>query len=98
MSGSGNDRLDVGLKNLLNKAIELDNRGMKKEACQYYLRASKILIKLSKSTSLPSVRLLFGNIISHAPKSALIESDISLESKRKPVDHLMGCRPLQRAI
>jgi len=56
MSGSDSDRLDIGLKNLLNKAIELDNRGMKKEACQYYLQASKILIKLSKSTSLPSIR------------------------------------------
>lgn len=56
MSESGSDRLDIGLKKLLDKAIELDNRGMKKEACQRYLRASKILIKLSKSTSLPSVR------------------------------------------
>ncbi len=50
------DRVDQGLKNLLDKAIELDNRGMKKEACQHYLKASKILIKLSNSASLPSVR------------------------------------------
>ncbi|MFW9907043.1 MAG: AAA family ATPase [Candidatus Thorarchaeota archaeon] len=53
MSG---DRIDQGLKNLLDRAIELDNRGMKKEACQHYLKASKILIKLSNSASLPSVR------------------------------------------
>ncbi|MFW9912639.1 MAG: AAA family ATPase [Candidatus Thorarchaeota archaeon] len=50
------DRLDQGLKNLLDKAIELDQRGMKKEAAQYYLKASKILIKLSNSASLPSVQ------------------------------------------
>lgn len=56
MSGSDDDRLDLGLKALLDKAIDLDGRGMKKEACQYYLKASKILIKLSNSTSLPSLR------------------------------------------
>ena len=50
------DRLDQGLKTLLNKAIELDQRGMKKEASQYYLKASKILIKLSNAASLPSVQ------------------------------------------
>ncbi len=50
------DRLDQGLRNLLDKAIDLDQRGMKKEAAQYYLRASKILIKLSNAASLPSVQ------------------------------------------
>ncbi|MFW9887945.1 MAG: AAA family ATPase [Candidatus Thorarchaeota archaeon] len=50
------DRLDQGLKNLLDKAVELDQRGMKKEAAQYYLKASKILIKLSNAASLPSVQ------------------------------------------
>jgi vacuolar protein-sorting-associated protein 4 len=50
------DRVDTGLKKLLDKAIELDKRGMKKEASQYYLKASKILIKLSNSSSLPSVQ------------------------------------------
>jgi vacuolar protein-sorting-associated protein 4 len=50
------DRVDTGLKKLLDKAIDLDRRGMKKEASQYYLTASKILIKLSNSSSLPSVR------------------------------------------
>jgi vacuolar protein-sorting-associated protein 4 len=50
------DRVDQGLRALLDKAIELDNRGMKKEACHYYLKASKVLIKLSNSASLPSVR------------------------------------------
>ncbi len=48
--------MDQGLKNLLDKAIELDQRGMKKEAAQYYLKASKILIKLSNAASLPSVQ------------------------------------------
>ncbi len=56
MSSDGADRVDQGLKNLLDKAIDLDNRGMKKEASRYYLKASKILIKLSNSASLPSVR------------------------------------------
>lgn len=56
MSGNGADRVDQGLKNLLDRAIDLDNRGMKKEACQHYLKASKILIKLSNSSTLPSVR------------------------------------------
>ncbi len=56
MTGSGSDRLDIGLKNLLERAIELDKRGMKKEACQHYLKASKILIKMSNSSALPSVR------------------------------------------
>ena len=50
------DRVDHGLKALLSKAIELDQRGMKKEACQEYLKASKILIKLSNSAALPSVK------------------------------------------
>ncbi|MFX0108147.1 MAG: hypothetical protein ACFE7R_07680, partial [Candidatus Hodarchaeota archaeon] len=50
------DRLDLGLRNLLDKAIDLDNRGMKKEAAQYYLKASKILIKLSNAATLPSLR------------------------------------------
>ncbi|MHA2041673.1 MAG: AAA family ATPase [Candidatus Thorarchaeota archaeon] len=50
------DRVDQGLKNLLDKAIELDQRGMKKEAAQYYLKASKILIKLSNAAALPSVQ------------------------------------------
>ncbi|MFW9845273.1 MAG: hypothetical protein ACFFD6_00880, partial [Candidatus Thorarchaeota archaeon] len=50
------DRLDLGLRNLLDRAIDLDQRGMKKEAAQYYLKASKILIKLSNAASLPSVQ------------------------------------------
>ncbi|MBY8997574.1 MAG: AAA family ATPase [Candidatus Thorarchaeota archaeon] len=50
------DRVDHGLKALLAKAIELDQRGMKKDACQEYLKASKILIKLSNSAALPSVK------------------------------------------
>jgi vacuolar protein-sorting-associated protein 4 len=50
------DRVDQGLKTMLSKAIELDQRGMKKEACQEYLKASKILIKLSNSSALPSVK------------------------------------------
>jgi vacuolar protein-sorting-associated protein 4 len=41
---------------LLARAIELDQKGMKKEACQEYLKASKILIKLSNSAALPSVK------------------------------------------
>lgn len=56
MSSNGANRIDQGLKNLLDRAIDLDNRGMKKEACQHYLKASKILIKLSNSAALPSVR------------------------------------------
>ncbi|TXT57726.1 MAG: hypothetical protein BAJATHORv1_10430 [Candidatus Thorarchaeota archaeon] len=56
MSGSGGDRVDRGLKALLDKAIELDRRGMNKEACEYYLKSSKILLKLSNSASLPSIR------------------------------------------
>ena len=56
MSGNGGNRVDQGLKNLLDRAIDLDNRGMKKEACQHYLKASKILIMLSNSAALPSVR------------------------------------------
>ncbi len=61
MAGSDSDRLDHGLKNLLDRAIELDQRGMKNEACQYYLKASKILIKLANSASLPSVRKHYFN-------------------------------------
>ena len=60
MAGSDSDRLDHGLKNLLDRAIELDQRGMKNEACQKYLKASKILIKLANSASLPSVRKHLG--------------------------------------
>jgi vacuolar protein-sorting-associated protein 4 len=50
------DRVDQGLKAMLAKAIQLDQRGRKKEACQEYLKASKILIKLSNSASLPSIK------------------------------------------
>ncbi|MHA2352493.1 MAG: AAA family ATPase [Candidatus Thorarchaeota archaeon] len=50
------DRVDQGLKTLLAKAVELDQRGMKKDACQEYLKASKILIKLSNSAALPTVK------------------------------------------
>jgi vacuolar protein-sorting-associated protein 4 len=56
MSDTNGTRLDIGLRELLDKAIDLDQRGLKKEACQKYLRASKILIKLSNATGLPSVR------------------------------------------
>ncbi|MBD3406768.1 MAG: AAA family ATPase [Candidatus Lokiarchaeota archaeon] len=56
MSGNGGDRVDKGLKALLDKAIDLDKRGMNKEACEYYLKSSKILLKLSNSASLPSIR------------------------------------------
>jgi vacuolar protein-sorting-associated protein 4 len=56
MSDPDSNRLDEGLRKLLEKAIDLDRRGMKKEAARYYLRASKILIKLSNAASLRSVR------------------------------------------
>ena len=61
MADSDSNRLDQGLKNLLDRAIELDRRGMKNEACQYYLKASKILIKLSNSAALPSIRKHYFN-------------------------------------
>ncbi|UCE10182.1 MAG: AAA family ATPase [Candidatus Thorarchaeota archaeon] len=59
MAGAGNDRVDAGLKKLLDKAVDLDRRGRRKEACQHYLTASKVLIKLSKSASLPAVRKFY---------------------------------------
>ena len=56
MSGTDADRLDLGVKALLEKAIDLDRRGLQKEACRDYLKASMILIKLSNSSSLPSLQ------------------------------------------
>jgi vacuolar protein-sorting-associated protein 4 len=56
MSSPGSDRLDEGLRKLLEMAIDLDRRGMKKEAARQYLQASKILIKLSNAASLRTVR------------------------------------------
>ncbi|MHA1772239.1 MAG: AAA family ATPase [Candidatus Thorarchaeota archaeon] len=53
------DRLDKGVKTLLDRAIDLDKRGMTKEACQYYLKASKVLIKMSNAAALPSLRDLY---------------------------------------
>ncbi len=53
------DRIDLGLKALIDKAIELDNRGLKKEACNYYLKSSKILLKMANSTPLASVKRLY---------------------------------------
>ena len=50
------DDVDRGLRELLDHAIQLDQREMKREACQAYLQASKILVKLSRAASLPSVR------------------------------------------
>jgi vacuolar protein-sorting-associated protein 4 len=61
MAGLDSDRLDQGLKSLLDRAIDLDQRGVKNEACQLYLKASKILIKLSNSSSLPSIRKHYFN-------------------------------------
>ncbi|MHA1959952.1 MAG: AAA family ATPase [Candidatus Thorarchaeota archaeon] len=59
MADAGNNRVDAGLKKLLDKAVDLDRRGMRKEACHHYLTASKVLIKLSKSASLPAVRKFY---------------------------------------
>jgi hypothetical protein len=56
MSGTDADRLDLGVKALLEKAIELDKRGLQKEASHCYLKASMILIRLSNSSSLPSLQ------------------------------------------
>ena len=56
---SSTDRVDKGLKELLEKAIDLDNRGLSGEACRHYLTASKVLTKLSRSASLPRVRKFY---------------------------------------
>lgn len=56
MSGTDADRLDLGVKALLEKAIELDRKGLQKEASHCYLKVSMILIRLSNSSSLPSLQ------------------------------------------
>ena len=88
MAGSGSDRIDQGLKNLLEQAISLDKRGMKKEACQHYLKASKILIKMSNSSSLPSVRKHYIDRAQECVDRVRYISGIKKKS-RGPVDGLM---------
>ncbi|MFO7836014.1 MAG: AAA family ATPase [Candidatus Thorarchaeota archaeon] len=48
--------IDEGLKQLLETAVDLDSKGMLKEASEYYLSGSKVLLKLAKGSSLPSIR------------------------------------------
>ena len=88
MAGSGSDRIDQGLKNLLEQAISLDQRGLKKEACQHYLKASKILIKMSNSSSLPSVRKHYIDRAQECVDRVRYISGIKKKS-RGPVDGLM---------
>lgn len=48
--------IDESIKEMLQTAVELDTKGMAKEASEYYLSGSKILLKLAKGASLPSIR------------------------------------------
>lgn len=89
MAGSGSDRVDQGLKKLLEEAISLDQRGLKKEACQHYLKASKILIKMSNSTSLPSVRKHYIDRAQECVDRVRYISGIKKKSKG-PVDGLVA--------
>ncbi|MFW9869678.1 MAG: AAA family ATPase [Candidatus Thorarchaeota archaeon] len=89
MAGSGSDRIDQGLKKLLEEAISLDQRGLKKEACQHYLKASKILIKMSNSTSLPSVRKHYIDRAQECVDRVRYISGIKKKSKG-PVDGLVA--------
>lgn len=89
MAGSDSDRIDQGLKNLLEQAISLDQRGMKKEACQHYLKASKILIKMSNSSSLPSVRKHYIDRAQECVDRVRYISGIKKKS-RGPVDGLVA--------
>ncbi len=86
---AGSDRIDQGLKNLLEQAISLDQRGMKKEACQHYLKASKILIKMSNSSSLPSVRKHYIDRAQECVDRVRYISGIKKKS-RGPVDGLVA--------
>ncbi|MHA1769161.1 MAG: AAA family ATPase [Candidatus Thorarchaeota archaeon] len=88
MSGPG-DRVDQGVRNLLDNAISLDKRGMKKEACQHYLKASKILIKLSNSAALPSVKKHYLERAQECVDRVRYISGIKKKS-RGPVDGLMA--------
>ncbi len=83
------DRVDQGLKALLAKAIELDQRGMKKDACQEYLKASKILIKLSNSAALPSVKKHYFDRAQECVDRVRYLSGIKKKS-HGPVDGLMA--------
>jgi vacuolar protein-sorting-associated protein 4 len=88
MAGADTNRVDQGVKNLLDQAISLDRRGMKKEACQHYLKASKILIKLSNSASLPSVRKHYLDRAQECVDRVRYLSGIKKKSKG-PVDGLV---------
>ena len=77
------------MRNLLDKAISLDKRGMKKEACQHYLKASKILIKLSNSAALPSVKKHYLERAQECVDRVRYISGIKKKS-RGPVDGLMA--------
>lgn len=77
------------MRNLLDNAISLDKRGMKKEACQHYLKASKILIKLSNSAALPSVKKHYLERAQECVDRVRYISGIKKKS-RGPVDGLMA--------
>ncbi len=89
MAGSDSNRVDQGLRKLLEQAISLDNRGLKKEACQHYLKASKILIKMSNSSSLPSVRKHYIDRAQECVDRVRYISGIKKKS-RGPVDGLVA--------
>ncbi|MFX1484299.1 MAG: AAA family ATPase, partial [Promethearchaeota archaeon] len=77
------------MKKLLEEAISLDQRGLKKEACHHYLKASKILIKMSNSTSLPSVRKHYIDRAQECVDRVRYISGIKKKSKG-PVDGLVA--------
>ncbi len=54
-----NNYAEEGLRDLLQKAIDLDRRGLRKEACRLYISASKVLLKLYRVSTLPKVRQLY---------------------------------------
>ncbi len=50
------DRVDMGLRRLLETAVGLDRSGQSREAARRYLEASRVLLHLSRSATLPSLR------------------------------------------
>jgi vacuolar protein-sorting-associated protein 4 len=97
MSGTDADRLDLGVKALLEKAIELDKKGLQKEASHYYLKASMILIRLSNSSSLPSLQKHYLNRAEECVDRVRYISGIKTRQVDRPsVPSKPAIRPVER--
>ncbi len=87
---------DEGLKELLQKAIDLDTRGLSREACRAYLTASRILLRLSKGAALPKVRDLYYRRAQECVQRILVLTGTSTRSPTSTPSPRAPTEPVRR--